>query len=154
MSRVDEILALEPNEAGIELSNHVFFQRMERVGFDALTPAERVFRVVDEIEREVNNGGFDQYFINSSGDHAGQAVAALEAIGAHRTADIFRKALAVFGAIPPSPDGDTRFTQVAALRDEAAPVWHALEGEFYDYPDDLLTLQLGFVRAHRAEFLG
>jgi len=46
-------------------------------------------------ESEVNNGGFSQYFLNSSGETAGFVVEALETIGAPNTADICRRAIAI-----------------------------------------------------------
>jgi hypothetical protein len=50
-----------------------------------VNPAE-VKRVVEGLEAEVNNGGFDQYFFKSAGDEAVAAIAALIAIGATKIA--------------------------------------------------------------------
>ena len=48
-----------------------------------MTAAE-IQNLVDELEAEINNGGFDQYFFNSAGDKAAEAINALEAIGANK----------------------------------------------------------------------
>jgi hypothetical protein len=63
-----------------------------------------VFVCVWELEADVNNGGFDQYYFNSSGDLAGDAVESLNAIGAKNTADVVRQANALFGAGGPAVD--------------------------------------------------
>jgi hypothetical protein len=38
---------------------------------------------IDDLEAEVNNGGFHQYFYNSAGDNTAEAIRALEEIGAY-----------------------------------------------------------------------
>jgi hypothetical protein len=45
------------------------------------------------VDDEVNNGGFNQYFFNSSGQFAMEAIEGLELIGAHERAHIVRKAV-------------------------------------------------------------
>ena len=46
------------------------FDRYGKLGYEKLTWPEKVFVCVWGLEGEVNNGGFDQYYFNSSGDHA------------------------------------------------------------------------------------
>lgn len=77
--------------------------------FDELTVPERVFVAVWALEADVNNGGFDQYYLNSAGDHAWFAPAALRTIGAERTAAIVEQANAEFG-----PDGPPRLERCGA----------------------------------------
>jgi hypothetical protein len=104
-----------------------------------MTPAE-VQRLVDDLEAEVNNGGFDQYFFNAAGDEAAAAIEALEAIGAGRTAAIVRSACARFpGGMPPA-DRDTR---QALLTESVSPEGDAFEDDddaFLNYEDDLAGL--------------
>ena len=57
-------------------------RKMDRVGFDGLSHAERVVACLTELEMEVNNGGFDQYYWNAPGDHTLETVAALRELGA------------------------------------------------------------------------
>jgi hypothetical protein len=75
--------------------------REAAVGVSGLTPAERVFLCVWNLEAEVNNGGFEQFYINSAGDNAVETPAALRGIGAARAAAIAERANDVFG-----PPGD------------------------------------------------
>jgi hypothetical protein len=55
-------------------------------GYSSLAPAERVFYGVYLLDLEVYNGGFLQYFGNTEGEHTGDLVASLAAIGAAETA--------------------------------------------------------------------
>jgi hypothetical protein len=48
------------------------------------------------VDAEVNDGGFHQYFFNSSGQYAGDALAGYELLGAEEYAAIMRSAIATF----------------------------------------------------------
>jgi hypothetical protein len=61
----------------------------------------QVINFVEEVEAEVNNGGFHQYFNNSSGDNTAEAIEALETIGASAAANLLRQAAAMFRGICP-----------------------------------------------------
>ena len=55
---------------------------------DSLNEYERTIFVTQELENEVNNGGFFQFFDNSSGQFASEIVQAFINIGAEKTAEI------------------------------------------------------------------
>jgi hypothetical protein len=80
----------------------------QSTGFELLTATEQVFHTVWWFEAELNNGGFDQFFFNSRGNYAAQTIAALERIGASTTANIVKRACAMFPDSTPSPDWSTR----------------------------------------------
>ena len=65
-----------------------------------LSAAEEVVLAVEAMEREVNNGGFEQFFSNSSNDFAPVLVSALDRIGTSKTAEIARRAVAAISATP------------------------------------------------------
>ena len=75
----------------------------------ALSPEERTTYAVDAFQREVSNGGFEQYLCNSSGALAGELLDALRAVGA----EIYRPALAALPAAWLEDEEERR-----ALRDE------------------------------------
>lgn len=122
--------------------------RFWRVDFDALTEPERVFRAIWELEADVNNGGFGQYFYNSSGDSAFHAAASLRAIGAEETARLVERANSVFPSGKPPRDRGER----EALLDSMTPDQDALlensSTEFFEYPDNLLELLYEYVSQH------
>ena len=65
-----------------------------------MSSAEKVVLAVEAMEREVNNGGFEQLFSNSSNEFAPVLVSALERIGTMRTAEIARRAVKAISAAP------------------------------------------------------
>lgn len=50
-----------------------------------LTEPQKNFYLNQSLEREINNGGFNQYFINSCGDYAHESINSLKLIGANHT---------------------------------------------------------------------
>jgi hypothetical protein len=72
--------------------------------FEALPEPKRVFRAIWELEAQVNNGGFHQYFLNGSAWTVPGIWDALQAIGATSTAVIvmtlsWQLAVALTGAM-------------------------------------------------------
>jgi hypothetical protein len=69
-------------------------EKMGRSSFDALSREERVVLAIEAFEREVNNGGFDQFFLNAGPQLASIVVDAFDQLGCHATASIARAAAA------------------------------------------------------------
>jgi hypothetical protein len=61
-------------------------------GFDGLSEPEKQYFAVGLLDGEVYNGGFDQYFSNSSGDYHQWAERGLEAMEALQALDLVRQA--------------------------------------------------------------
>lgn len=121
--------------------------------FEALTEAERVIATVWCLEADVNNGGFDQYFFNSSGDTAFFAPSALEIIGAHAMRRIVLRANAVFGAAGPPRDRNLRQTQLLALPESTREQFDTLDNAFYAYPDPVTGLLHSYIATRAPELL-
>jgi hypothetical protein len=68
-------------------------RKASRRGQRALTQEERIVLAVRALDREVNNGGYHQFFCNSSRMFAPQIVQSLERIGCRRTAKITQRAI-------------------------------------------------------------
>ena len=127
--------------------------RLWQVAYDKLSVPERVFVSVWELEAEVNNGGFQQYFLNGSGRIAPHAVAALRAVRAEAMAKIVERAfLAVDQDIPWLNDVERR-SRLSGLTPGAADALDRLDREFYAYPDNLTAL-LFYVAEYRDEIAG
>jgi hypothetical protein len=100
---------------------------------------DRVVDLVKGLEDEVNNGGFHQYFNNSSGDDAAETISALQEIGALAMADILRRAIVRFpGRVPPT-DRAARL-EILRQRFPKTDEFDDLNVEFLAYPDDLSAL--------------
>jgi Domain of unknown function (DUF4375) len=127
-----------------KVCDHVF-ERYASVGYDKLAPAEKVFICVWSLEGEVNNGGFDQYYFNSSGDHALDVEESLKAIGAKHTAQLVEQANTLFGATGPSSDRAARQSQLNSLEDAKTKRMNEIEKEFMKYKDNLEELLKAYV---------
>ena len=105
-----------------------------------MSARDQILVTIWGLEADVNNGGFDQYYFNGSGDQAWFAPTALRSIGAHRMADIAERANALFGEAGPPPDSDERQSALFRITDANEGAWDQLDREFYAYPDDIAAL--------------
>lgn len=71
-----------------------FEQAIQAKPSGQVSTEESYVLAIEGLEREVNNGGYLQFFGNSSGEFAPVIEAALRAIGCPKTADITRDAIA------------------------------------------------------------
>jgi hypothetical protein len=113
---------------------------------------QQVFSSIWAVESEVNNGGFSQYFLNSSSETAAFVGEALDTIGAPSTADICRRAIAsAFPmGLPSTPDAIS--TIAADFPDEVLEQLGSLDREFFEYPHNLTDLLFAYVTKHPDEF--
>ena len=136
--------------AVIELDNYLSHLSEYGERLDNLSAPQRVFYLNQNLEREVNNGGFHQFFFNSSGDHADETVGALEAIGALKTAELLRGAIGKFpdGKVP--KDQDER--QVLMLDTLPNSIFGDVDEKFFAYEDPLTDLNFEWIRKNVGEF--
>ena len=151
---VDLGLKQRPEEKFLMSLSDKVYARFGTVGFDRLTVAEKVFFCVWELEGEINDGGFDQFFFNSGGNYAVEAVDAFKKIGASKTAGIVRRANSVFKNECPPKNWTARQDELLALPESATEMLRRLDNEFYKYDEDLSILLYEFVIKHRGEFPG
>ncbi len=111
-----------------------------------LTVPQLYFMLNQEFERQVNNGGFEQFFSNWSGDHSYLTVDSLRAIGANATADLLRKAIDQFPNASVPTDHIERNLAIESIREIAEPLWVLLDKQFFEYRDNLDELNLNFVK--------
>jgi Domain of unknown function (DUF4375) len=149
---VAEILQIEDDTKFAIAMSDLVFSREAAVGYDRLTPPERVVFCLDALEREVNNGGFAQFFENSAGDHALETIEALRTLGAPRVAGLVTEAVAVFPDGHPAADREDRQRQVEKLDDAARAKLDQLDGAFYEYPENLHALERAYVGTNQAQF--
>ena len=138
-----------------QFSNEMGFRLVTKAGedgFKKLNAHEQVVAAIWELEAEVNNGGFNQYFFNSSGDHSAQALTALEAVGAPKFAALLRQAMSPFPDGRFSPNRNERMKQKEALPASVGKLWSDLDGQFYQYPDNLSQLVLDYCLKNREAF--
>jgi len=156
MTRITNLETLlssnDTNESIIELDNFIEDLCSYGVDIDKLSGPQKQFYYNQCLEREINNGGFNQYFINSSGSFAHQTIQSLTDIGASTTAGILQKAIDQFPDKKVPQDRDQRIKLVEQIEETANEVWEELDEEFFEYKDNLNTLNLNFVRLHKEDF--
>jgi hypothetical protein len=140
------------SDFAIAMSNLVY-AREATVGFCALTEPEKVVFCLDKLEQEVNNGGFVQYFRNSSGDNSAETPSALRALGASEVASIVEKALELFPHHQPSRNRDKREEQMDSWGPEEQDALARLDKAFLAYPEPLAQLERAYVQKHEELFV-
>jgi hypothetical protein len=87
---LDELISLETN---YRVDSLVLAIEQALLGRSELNEYERIVLAVEALEREVNNGGFDQFFTNSSHEFAPILAESLRRIGCPKTASIAQRAV-------------------------------------------------------------
>jgi hypothetical protein len=117
-----------------------------------LTRGELVLRTLWEMETQVFNGGFDQYFWNPSGEGVPILRDALIAVQATEVLWIVDRALAVVPAEIDWKDHQSRRAVIEGLDDRAQGVLDSLDDEYYAQGDRLMELLEDFILANISEF--
>lgn len=118
-------------------------------GLQFATRGQQAVYAVWWTQSEVGNGGFAQYFNNSTGMVVCHARDGLLHIGATELAAVVERAMALFpGGMPPADRAKRR----ALLHKLASGAFAAIDDEFYACAGDLFPLAGKYVRAHLAEF--
>ena len=127
-------------------------QPLSRTASAKLSPTEQAFVLIWNLEADVNNGGFNQYFFNSDLD-PNAVPHALCAIGADHAAAMVERALALFPNGAPPTECFAR-QEVLEDLDPDCELFESLDQEFFAYPDDLSVLLAQFVRANQGSIRG
>ena len=123
-------------------------QKAEREGTPRLTDEERVVLAVEALEREVNNGGHDQFFVNSSREFAPIIVGALQRIGSKKTANITRKAIEALGIRDLKSDA---IEAVMGTRDEKRLAkLNGCDESYYKSTEAIVDRLFAFIKANQA----
>ena len=146
----DELIALE-GEYRIDSIVLAFEAALDDK--EDLSEAERVILAVEAIEREVNNGGFSQFFINSSLSMAPYIVNAFKSIGCPQTAALCKQAVTLLG-VGDLHDEDAVEEAGYAIDDDEGlgEQFNALDEKYYEGAEEPLAVKLfEFIKAHRGE---
>jgi hypothetical protein len=122
-----------------------------RAVLDLATPGEVALFAIFWTKDEIDNGGFHQYFYNSTGVLSPEAAPAYRLVGAPEFAELHARAERLFPAGAPPLEVGARRRALDSL-DKAR--FDALSDEFYklDKNDRLNRLCAAYVRTHPAEF--
>ena len=133
-----------------KLLAQIFYKNHEK-----LTLPERNIAYILELERDVNNDGFDGYFHNIPGNFTKETLNALKIIGSKTFLKIFENAVNRF------PDGIVpidRFERQDILlkllnkNGDYMDLWNDLDKEFYKYEEDIYTLMIDYIKNNIKDF--
>jgi hypothetical protein len=116
-------------------------------GFAAMSRPEQNVYLVWVLQGEVNNGGLDQFFGNSSGNCALRTAIALDEIGMSGESKVYKEALALFPDAAPSEDRSTRYDQLEAIGTRRGP-WSRMDHKL----ESCLLGAADYIRRHAMAF--
>jgi hypothetical protein len=142
---------LNKNEILVDLSESAN-TRFGKEEFARQSLPQKVFSAIWAVESEVNNGGFSQYFLNSSAESASFVAEALETIGAPKTAAICDRAITTAFPAGLPPTAEIIQSMAADFSDEILEKLEPIDQEFFAYPHNLTDLLFAYVSEHSEEF--
>jgi hypothetical protein len=107
---------------------------------EALTEAERTILIVESVEREVNNGGYDQFFENCGDEYADVMEDALRRIGCPKTAEIARDAVAIAEEFGDETENDERTARL-----------NEIDERYFESGEDIASSLFEYIKANRLE---
>lgn len=122
-----------------------------------LNESQRVVLLIENMQMEINNGGFSQFYLNSTGNYAHETFEALKEIGAIKASEVIRKANSEFpqGKVP--KDRNTRFNLTVNISKKSQEKWNNLSNHIYGinrgtgelYIENLNTLLFEFIKNNK-----
>lgn len=149
----EEIVAMEDfSDLIVELCWYITKKADYGDALERLTEQEKVLFFCSQLEAEVYNGGFDQFFFNSSGDYCYETVEALKTIGAESTLEMLERAMAVYSD-PLAADCDERTEYMEENQtDEMYEKLCELDEEFYSCEEDRTELLYEYYMDNQENF--
>lgn len=142
---IDELIQLKETHRIDSIVAAVEGALLEKAG---CTAAERTVLAVEAMEREVNNGGFHQFFLNASDEYAPILVSVLEDIGAVRTAEIAERAMMALGAEPDWPPERFEIAASKANQSMLAEL-SACDDAYYSCGEAIVDILFEFIMANK-----
>lgn len=128
----------------------------KRSGFDGLNEGRKMAIRFYWFAAELNNGGLEQYFWNSSGDFAADQIADFRKIGCDQYAHLLQTcSRMLFNKDIPSQDGDERRTAIQSLYKNDPDRKDVLDAEsrlFDDAQQSLAAAMASWFRTHPEHF--
>jgi hypothetical protein len=129
------------------LLSPIFYSKPE-----TLTEEEKVIVFIEELEREINNGGFNQFFFNAASDYYSEILSALEQVGSVKFHSILKQSSKPFPNESVPTDRNKRQEILEEIEDKANELWDDLDQEFYKYEEDIYGLLINFINSNIEKF--
>jgi hypothetical protein len=119
---------------------------------ESLSDPQKIFYYIQNCKREINNGGFRQFYLNSSGDFAHETNYSLRIVGAYKTSDILMGANDQFPGSSVPKERSERHKILGQIQDSSPEVWKDLDRRFLANEEDLNAINLEFIRKNKKFF--
>lgn len=127
-------------------------KRESENGFDSLTKEEKIYFSVNIFDRELYNGGMDQFFWNSSGNFYAEVIEGLQILNAENSLSLLKQSAKIlFGEINPPRDRSLRWKalkQNSERLNATNPNWsnelEKIDNKYYTDPDNMDELLTKF----------
>ena len=144
----------------VESARHAFWRdrqtpRSIEEAIAGASPGQVILYCVPYFDAEVRNGGFHQYFMNSTGDAALVTLQALEKLGEDARARLLVSAMARFpgGVAPKSQSARQAALSAISYREDWRPWVQPIEAAYYALDADVLGRRIeDYVESHSDEF--
>lgn len=114
------------------------------------------FYYLDELQGEVDNGGYNQYFFNTNGDHVESTRWALNLLGFKKLTDNYEKAVSIWTKEKNDPQLQALY-ESGTLEDFSESYKHTdlnqCDDEFYALSEEIGAAKIEFVRANPTLFV-
>jgi len=149
---VDQLLALEGTyriDSLVLAFEQAIDQKAAREGSERPTTEEQTVLAAEALERELNNGGYHQFFVNSSVQYAPIIVEALRRIGCPQTVAITEDAIAAL-RLPALSVGEIEkvIYDDDDMRDKTLG---ECDRRFFEYPECIEERLFGFIKASKSK---
>lgn len=130
----------------------VIYDKEADQGYDALSDAEKTVFCIDGLLREMENGGFVQFFHHDVGALALDTLDALERVKARETHALLARLVDFFEDRQVPQDEDERIAIFDQIESEYADEISEIDDRFYDCGENLVGLTLTFVSRNLRDF--
>jgi hypothetical protein len=123
---------------------------------ETVTAGQRALFALDWCQKEVRNGGFEQFFSNYTGMLGPEALEGFQLVGAHKYAVLLAKAMAIFGKGEYPRERSDRVQLLEQMpQPDREKLFSGLEKQFFDLLrfDDLEKYRAEYVRQNPHQFL-
>ncbi len=117
-----------------------------------LNEPQKNFYLIQTFEREMDNGGFSQFFFTSSGDYSHETVKSLRVAGADDMAELLLRSFEQFPDKTVVADRRSRQEILEQIEENAEENWGKLELEFYKREPKLTVVLWEYVKQNRSFF--
>jgi hypothetical protein len=145
-----QLLALEGSyrtDSIVVTFERAIYIKLEREGGESLSIPKMVIVAIEALEREVNNGGYDQFFVNPSAQYAPIIVDALKRVDCPKATAVAQRAIEALEL--PELSAAAIEAAMQADNDERDAKLGEYDKTFFAYEEDLAGNLFRYIRANQ-----